>query len=115
MPRDPRLYLEDIKRSVELIQAYTAGLDFEQFDRDQKTIDAVVRNLEIIGEAARTLPDDTKNLATDIEWRKITAMRNLLTHQYFGIDTVIVWDIVQNKLRSLKEFCEKQLGSEPKK
>ena len=77
-------------RSIELIRQYIAGMDFEQFQSDQKTIDAVVRNLEVIGEAARNLPDGSKALAPGIEWRKIIAMRNILAHEYFGINTTII-------------------------
>ena len=86
-------------------------MDFEQFQSDQKTIDAVVCNLEVIGEAARNLPDGSKVLAPSIEWRKIIAMRNILAHEYFGINTTIVWDIVQNKLGPLQEFCRKTLDT----
>jgi uncharacterized protein with HEPN domain len=104
MPRDYRLYLDDIRNSIALIRSYTKGMSFEEFQVDQKTIDAVVRNLEIIGEASGHLPNYLKALASDIEWRKVVALRNLLIHEYFGISIHIVWDIVQNKLQSLDDF-----------
>jgi len=68
---------------------------------DQKTYDAVVRNLEIIGEAAKHMSDDLRGELPDIEWRKIAAMRNMLAHAYFGIDNDILWDVVQNRVPAL--------------
>jgi uncharacterized protein with HEPN domain len=111
MPRDFRLYLDDILEAVTWIREYTAGLDQHGLAEDRKTLDAVVRNLEIIGEAARNLPDEWKVGASGIEWRKIVALRNLLAHEYFGISIPIVWDIVQNKLGPLEKACKKILNS----
>jgi len=111
MPRDFRLYLDDILEAVTWIREYTTGLDQNGLAGDRKTLDAVVRNLEIIGEAARNLPDEWKGGASRIEWRKIVALRNLLAHAYFGISIPIVWDIVQNKLGPLEEACKKILNS----
>jgi uncharacterized protein with HEPN domain len=109
MPRDYRLYLDDIRQSIDLIRRYVKGMPFEEFQTDQKTIDAVVRNLEIIGEASGHLPNHLRALASDVEWRKIVALRNLLIHEYFGISIRIVWDIVQNKLQPLEDFCSEVL------
>ncbi len=80
MPRDYLLYLDDIIEAVTKIESYTAGLSFQDFSRDGKTADAVVRNHEIIGEAAKALPDEIKDTAKGVEWRKIAAMRNVLAH-----------------------------------
>lgn len=77
--------------------------------QDRKTQDAVVRNLEIIGEAAGRLPEDIKQKAVQIEWRKIVEMRNILAHAYFSISLPVVWDVVQNKLGSLEVACCKLL------
>ena len=110
MPRDFRLYLDDILEAVMWIQEYTAGLDQNGFEADRKTLDAVVRNLEIIGEAARNLPDEWKDKAFGIEWRKIAALRNILAHEYFGISIPILWDIVQNKLGPLEAACKEILN-----
>jgi len=110
MHRDFRLYLDDILEAVMWIREYTAGLDQNGFAADRKTLDAVVRNLEIIGEAARNLPDEWKDRASGIEWRKIVALRNLLAHEYFGISIPIVWDIVQNKLGPLEAACRRILN-----
>ena len=86
MPRDYKLYLEDIIESIEKIQEYIAAMSFDQFCVDRKTQDAVVRNLEVIGEAARNLQEEIKDRIADIEWKKITSLRNLLAHEYFGIN-----------------------------
>lgn len=109
MPRDIKLYLDDILESICRIYEYVAGMDFDSFSEDQKTVDAVVRNLEIIAEAARNLPSDLKNSLADIQWNKIVALRNILTHEYFGVNKEIVWDVVQTKLAALKVACEKAL------
>jgi uncharacterized protein with HEPN domain len=86
-------------------------MNFQEFSADRKTVDAVVRNLEVIGEAARNLPDEIKQLAPEIEWKKIVALRNILAHEYFQITDGIIWDIIQNKLPSLQECCSKLSAS----
>ncbi len=101
MSRDSALYLEDILEAIRKIRKYVSDLNFEKFCEDEKTVDAVVRNLEIIGEASKKLPYDLKNLHPEIEWRKITAIRNIVVHQYFGVDNYIIWDVVSTKLDSL--------------
>jgi len=109
MPRDPRLYLEEILESIKRIQEYTVGMASEQFLADRKTADAVVRNLEIIGEASRALPDSFHTMAPEIEWRKIIGMRNVIAHAYFGVSLVVVWDIVVDKLPALERATQKLL------
>lgn len=111
MPRDFKLYLDDIVGSIDRVFLYVAGMEFEGFSADQRTVDAVVRNLEIIGEAARSLPDEVKEACPEIEWRKIIGLRNILTHEYFGINQTMVWDIVQSKLRPLRMVCNRLLES----
>ncbi len=109
MPRDPRLYLDDIIDAASSIQEYTKGYSYEGFVKDKRTQDAVVRNLEIIGEAAGRLPRSLRSHAESIEWRKIIDLRNILIHEYFGVSIPIIWDIVQNKLKPLQVACEKIL------
>ena len=109
MRRDPRLYLDDILDAITQIQEYISGVDYDKFTQDRKTQDAVVRNLEIIGEAAGRLPESIKAGAADIEWRKIVGLRNILAHEYFGVSLPVVWDIVQNKLGPLEIACRKLL------
>lgn len=95
------------------MRAYVEGMDHAQFSADQRTIDAVVRNLEVVGEAARALPDDMKAAMHEIEWRKIVGLRNLLAHEYFGVSTRVVWDIVTTKLGSLESACRKAIEDQP--
>ena len=101
MSRDELIYLQDIAESCDRIVQYTAGLTQSDFIHDQKSYDAVVRNLEIIGEAAKHVPDSLRACFPGIEWRKITRMRDILSHVYFGIDNNILWDVVQNKVPPL--------------
>ncbi len=107
MSRDYRLYLDDILEAIKQIRSYVEGQDEKSFANDRKTQDAVARNLEIIGEAAKSLPDSFKETTCKIDWRKITGMRNILVHEYFGINLPIVWDVVQNKLDPLEAVCQK--------
>lgn len=103
MSRDPSLYLADIEESCRLIIAYTAGMSAAQFRADRKTVDAVVRNLEIIGEAAKHLPASEKERRADLDWRRIAGFRDVLIHAYFGVDLDIVWDVVSTKIADLPQ------------
>jgi uncharacterized protein with HEPN domain len=103
MPRDSRVYLEDILTAVASIRGYVAGSTRESLDNDKKTVDAVVRNLEIIGEAVEQLPVDAKRRAPEVEWQKIAGMRDVLIHAYQTVDLDIVWDVVTNKLPALEQ------------
>ena len=105
MPGDSRQYLEDIIEAVARIQSYVSDMDEGTFSADMKTQDAVLRNLGVIGEAVGRLPDTIDTAAPEVEWRKIRALRNILVHEYFGINLPIVWDVVQNKLRPVKAAC----------
>ena len=98
MSRNPRLYLEDIQQSCVKVLRFTAGLSFEQFKQDDLIYDAVLRNLEIIGEAAKNVPEEICQRFPAIEWRKISGFRDIVAHQYFSISDSIVWDIVINKI-----------------
>ena len=111
MSRDYKLHLEDILHSIQQIFKYTQGISFDNFKADDKTFDAVVKNLEVIGEAAKNIPERIRNKNAEVEWKKITGMRDILIHEYFGIDIEIVWDIIRNKLPSLEKQIQKLLGS----
>jgi uncharacterized protein with HEPN domain len=112
MSRNERMYLADILDSCNKILSFSENLSKSELIADAKTYDAVVRNLEIIGEAAKHISDDTRKQLPDIQWRKIAGMRDILTHDYFGIDNDILWDIVKNKIpqlqRILNEFLTNQ-------
>ena len=99
--RKDRLYLTDICDACRKIERYTAGKSFADFANDEILIDAVVRNLQIIGEAVRTLPQETRDLRPETEWKQIVGVRHLLVHQYFGIDDEIVWDLAVNRCPEL--------------
>ena len=102
MRRDYKIYLNDIIECIEKIMNYTTGLSSADFCNDAKTIDAVIRNLEIIGEAARRLPEEIRIKFPDVEWHKIISLRNILIHEYPGIDLETIWDIIENKLPPVK-------------
>ena len=91
--RTPELLIEDIIDSGSKILDYTKDLSFEDFLADSKTVDAVIRNFEIIGEAANLLPEEFKEKYPDIDWHRIRGFRNRIVHDYFGIDYTIVWQI----------------------
>lgn len=104
--RDPKLYIEDILSSIVKIEEYTKNLTFEKFLMDQKTIDAVIRNFTIIGEAAKNIPDDIKSQYPKIPWIEIMGMRDKIIHEYFGVDEIILWKTVTEDIPVFK----KQIG-----
>ena len=101
MPRDDHLYLADIKLSCEKIIKYTHGMSRETFFQDELTYDAVLRNLLVIGEAAKNLGQNLRDEYKGIEWKKICGLRDIIAHAYFGIDNNILWDIIKSKIPSL--------------
>ena len=103
MHRDFRVYLEDILEAAGAAREFVAGMGKEELGKDRRTREAVVRNLEIIGEAVKKLPPQTKRDHPEVEWKKIAGLRDILVHDYFGIDMDIVWDVVQSKLPVLAE------------
>ena len=107
MPRDYKAYLEDIVQAAQKINRYISGLSLQTFSSDEKTIDAVVRNLEVIGEAVRNIPVDIRERYPEIEWRRIAGLRNILIHEYFAISMKIIWDIARNKLPILEKEIKK--------
>ena len=100
-PRDWRFRITDILQAINTIREYVSGLDFVSFAADRRTVDAVVRNLIIIGEAATWVPDDVVRRHPEIAWSEMRAMRNLIVHEYFGVSDRIVWDTTQCNLPSL--------------
>lgn len=101
MSRDPILYLEDIVESCRYILQFTSSLTYEVFRHDRMRIDAVARNFEIIGEAARSLPMDVRNAIPEVAWPDVIGMRNILAHAYFGIDTEIRWSATREKVEPM--------------
>ena len=105
--RTPKLLIEDILESCHKIMDYTKDITFEEFSADEKTIDAVIRNFEIIGEAANRLPEEFKDAYPDVDWFRIRGFRNRIVHDYFGIDNSIVWQIKETYLHLLIEKMSK--------
>ena len=97
-PRGWRFRVGHIVEAIEKIAEYTRGMSFDEFSRDNLTADAVARNLEIVGEAARNVPQAFKDDHPEVPWREMNAIRNVVAHQYFHIDLGIIWDTVQNNL-----------------
>ena len=110
MKKDPTVFLKHILECINLIEEYSKNLSQEDFKRNTELQDAVIRRLEIIGEAARNLPDGFKGNYLDVQWRQIIAARNILAHFYFGIDLNTVWNIVKNDLPQLKKQMEAMLA-----
>ena len=102
MSRNERLRVLDILDAIDRITSYVEGMSYESFLADRKTQDAVTRNIEIIGEAARSLSTDFKEKHSDIPWADIVGMRNIIVHQYFGILPDVVWDVIRNELPLLR-------------
>ena len=101
--REWKLFIEDILESIRLIKNYVENMDFNDFKKDRKTIDAVVRNFEIIGEASRLIPDEIKRKFENVDWKGIVGLRNRIAHEYFDISLSIVWHIVTEELQILEE------------
>jgi len=112
--RNWNLFIEDVLESIELMENYIANMNFEDFKRDRKTVDAVVRNFEIIGEASRNIPDEIKNKYQDVDWKGIIGLRNRIAHEYFGVSLAIVWHILKQELPPLKEKMKQILEKETK-
>ena len=100
--RTPGLLLGDILLSMERISTYIGEMDQQSFASDTRTVDAVVRNLEIIGEAATRIPEEFKAGHPEVPWRRVVGLRNRIVHEYFGVDIGIVWSVVSQDLPHLK-------------
>ena len=103
MPRrDDRFRLEDILDATRKIEKYITGVEFEDFRRDEMRVDAVVRNLEVIGEAATNITEATMALCPKVDWKAVRAIRVFLAHKYFGVSVETVWETVQSDLPPLQ-------------
>lgn len=101
--REWKILFEDILECIDKIENYIKGLDFEDFSTTPMVIDAVVRNIEIIGEASKNVPDEVKERHSQIPWRKMAGIRNRIVHEYFGVDISIIWFIISQELAPLKK------------
>ena len=109
MKRDYRLYLDDILEAIGKIEKYTEGLSFEQFRNDDKTVDAVIRNFAVIGEAAKQIPPKIRKVYPEIPWKDMAGMRDKLVHEYFGIRHDVVWETIDVRLPQLKSLIKELL------
>lgn len=107
--RDYTDYINDILNSIEEAIEFTGSMTFDEFSQDKKTVNAVIRSLEVLGEAAGKIPDDLREEAAEIPWEKIIGMRNKLIHEYFGVDLEIVWTVIKEELPPLIQHLNKLL------
>jgi uncharacterized protein with HEPN domain len=101
MSRDVSQFLADIELACKKVLRFTAGVTYKQFTHDDEKYDAVLRNLEVIGEAVKHIPNEIREKYPHVKWRKIAGFRDIVAHEYFGISDDLIWDIVQNEIRPL--------------
>jgi uncharacterized protein with HEPN domain len=116
MPRSLEVFFQDILEASSKIDRYVETLSLETFRQDERTVDAVIRNLEVIGEATKKIPESVRSANPGVEWKQIAGLRDLLIHEYFGIDLEIVWDIVEKHVpvyaREIRRILEKTSDAE---
>jgi uncharacterized protein with HEPN domain len=112
--RDLRDYLQDILDAIDDIENFVDSMTYEQFVKDKKTLNAVVRSIEIIGEASKKLPESIKKKHNELPWREITGMRDKLIHAYFGIDTETIWKAVKENIPTMRKSIQKMLKDQEK-
>lgn len=110
MKRDYKLFVKDILDAIDKIEQFIKDINYQEFIQDDKTSTAVVKKIEIIGEAIKNIPGDVKAKYSNIPWRDIVGMRNKISHGYFGIDYEIVWAVIKKKLPELKPMFHQILG-----
>lgn len=110
--REYILFLQDMVQAIDKIFRYTEGYDFSRLLHDEKTLDAVIRNFEIIGEAANSIPTEIKQKYPDVPWKQMYGLRNYISHEYFGLDLSILWEIIQTNLPVNKEQIKHIIAAE---
>ena len=110
MSRDESLYLADIQDACEKVLKFTARMTYKDFVHDDLRFDAVIRNLEIIGEAVKNISEETRQKYPVVKWRKIAGFRDIVAHNYFGVSDEIVWDVVENEIPSLLKQIQAMLS-----
>ena len=112
LSRDWQLRIQDVLQAIAKIERYRHGMDFRAFAADDRTVDAVLRNLEILGEAVRPLPAEVIDRFPQIPWEKMRAIRHVLVHQYFGVSLPIVWQTITEDLPPLVPLLRAVLAAE---
>ncbi len=108
-PREWKFRLQDITEAIERIDRYTIDMEYDAWLHDQKTIDAVIRNLEIIGEAASHIPPEVEKQFSNIPWKEMRGIRTILAHEYFGVDLDVIWRTIQEDLSIVREILTSPL------
>ena len=109
--RTYKMFVEDILESMNKIERYIKGVDYEGVAKNEMVMDAIMRNLEIIGEAAKSIPDAVREKYPDIPWKRMVGLRNIAIHRYFGVDLSIIGEIVTKNLPETKPKIETMLES----
>lgn len=110
--RDFIVFLEDAINSIEKIEKYLQNIEFEDFCKNEMMVDAVIRNLEVLGEAIRNVPQEIKDRYPEIEWKEAIGFRNILIHNYFGIDLETIWETIKKDIPKFKKEIEEILKIE---
>ena len=111
-PRHWKLRLADILSAITAIEGYVRGMDLASFVADRRTVDAVVRNMIVIGEAAANVPDEIADSYPEVPWHVMSAFRNVVVHVYFGVDEEVLWDTLQNDLPPLVPLLRRILEAD---
>jgi len=109
MPKQYKIYFDDILDASTKIEGYVKGLSYEEFVKNSLVVDGVIRNLAIIGEAVKKIPSEVKKKCADIEWKKIAGLRDIIVHKYSAVNLKIIWDIVKNKLPELRKSIKRSV------
>ena len=111
MKRTYKMYIEDILESMDKIERYINSLTYETFEKNDLVVDAVIRNIEIIGEASKNIPENVRGEYPEIPWKRIVGLRNIAIHEYFGVDLTIIWEIITKNLPETRSKIELMLES----
>lgn len=112
MKKDPKVFLAHILESINLIEEYSTNMTQAKFQKNRSMQDAIIRRLEIIGEAVKNLPTPFKSRYPDIPWKQIAGMRDILIHEYFDVDLLLTWKVVKHEIPLIKKKLSAILSSE---